>query len=126
MDRYLFDTNVIINHLKGNSKIVLFLKLLEHDEKFYSVITEIEIYSNIRESEKEKTDLFFSHLKSIEVTKEIATASSEYMQRYSKSHNLELPDAVISATAKVNALIFLTSNTKHFPMKDIRIINPKL
>lgn len=126
MDRYLFDTNVIINHLKGNPKIVSFLKSLEHDEKFYSVITEIEIYSNIREQEKEKTDLFFSHLKSIEVTREIATTSSEYMQRYRKSHNLELADAIISATAKVDRLILLTSNTKHFPMKDIRIINPEL
>lgn len=126
VDKYLLDTNVIIGHLRWKPSITSFLDSIKYDEKYFSVIAEIEVYAGARPEEKSKTDLFLSQMQRLDINKEVIVYSAEYLQKYSKSHELDLPDAIIAATAKAHKLTLLTSNVKHFPMKDISIIDPDI
>jgi len=63
--------------------------------------------------------------KSIDVTPLIAKQGGFYWQQFHKKlQNLSLADCLIAGTANANSLILVSLNTKHFPMKDIRILNP--
>jgi hypothetical protein len=47
----------------------------------------------------------------------------ELTKTYAKSHGLEIPDALIAASAISNDLSLATTNKKHFSMiKDLRFI----
>jgi len=49
--------------------------------------------------------------------------AGRYVNRYGKSHGVEVMDALIAATAKVNRLPLWTLNKKHYPMRDIRFFS---
>lgn len=44
--------------------------------------------------------------------------------RNGRSHGLEVPDAIIAAAAKTQGAVLATVNVKHFPMKDLAVIQP--
>ena len=54
----------------------------------------------------------------------VADTAGEYMRRFSKSHALNIGDAIIAATAAEMELSLVTRNVKHYPMKDISVIKP--
>jgi len=43
------------------------------------------------------------------------------MRRYRKSHSLEVPDAIIAASAVVTEGRLWTLNRKHFPMPELSL-----
>jgi len=50
---------------------------------------------------------------------EIGRQAGEYLRQFSKSHSVELGDALIAAAAAVHDLELWTRNRRHYPMKDI-------
>ncbi|MGC1376897.1 MAG: hypothetical protein WA821_11760 [Anaerolineales bacterium] len=46
------------------------------------------------------------------------------MNQFSRSHHLELGDALIAACAALNQAELITRNTKHYPMTDIQVVSP--
>ncbi len=66
----------------------------------------------------------FAILTSVNVDAAIADRAGEYMRKFSKSHALNIGDALIAATAKEMVLNLVTRNIKHYPMKDVDIIKP--
>ena len=65
------------------------------------------------------------HLKSLQVlhiNPEISQASVDLIEKYSKSHRLQIPDAIIAATSMVNNVELLTYNIKDFKyIQDLRL-----
>lgn len=51
---------------------------------------------------------------------EIGKKAGTYLRKYMKSHNLQLGDALIAATAFYYKYPFYTLNKKHYPMDDIK------
>jgi predicted nucleic acid-binding protein len=122
----LIDTDVLVDHLRDKQDATNFLieTIKSGVGLSFSVITRIELFSGIRESEKKAIDSLLSSMQSIPVTDEIAEISGEYLRAFRKSHSLTIPDAIIAASAKYKKIALVTLNIKHFPMKDIEVIRP--
>jgi predicted nucleic acid-binding protein len=118
---FLVDSDVFIDYLKGFD---LASDLIEtHIDKIcLSVITIAEIRAGIKGKEEEQSlDQFLSAILIYDVTQTIAEMGGEWVRQFGRSHSVEIPDALIAATAAAHNLELKTLNTKHYPMfKDLR------
>ena len=126
MERYLIDTDVLIDHLRGEEKAVRFLKQLRPQKAFIfcSVVSKAEIYSGIMSDEEEEVSLLFRSMNEVPVDGEVAEAAGRYRKKFYASHGLLLPDALIAASAKRAGAVLVTLNKRHYPMVDIEIQIP--
>lgn len=118
MDKYLFDTDIIIDYLRGNKKAVQFFESFE-GEFCISAITIAELYSGVRGDEEEKDLNYFLSLFSVyPVNKEIAITGGRLRNKWYQSYGMGLADALIAATASINEMKLISLNRKHFGMLD--------
>lgn len=123
---FLVDTDVLIEHLKGNLTVSKFLeKLRDKGELCVSVLSQAEVYAGMREEEREITELLFDTLKSFDVNHEIAKLGGAYRRTYKDSHGTGLMDGMIGATAEIYGLVLVTSNKSHFPIPKLKLLSPK-
>jgi len=123
---HLLDTDVLIWVLRGKKDIVGKVSELKNKSPLgISVISTAEIYKNIFSSELTVTEDYLEQHIIFDVDQKIAKTAGLYWQQYAKQlKNLSLTDCLIAGTANVNSLILVSLNTKHFPMKDIQVLNP--
>ena len=126
MRRCLIDTDVIIDHLRGEERARDFLKQMKAEDAdiLYSVITKAELYSGVRAKEEEKVAGLLSSMEEVGIHGEIAVAAGRYKNKFYASHGLLLPDALVAASAKQAGAVLFTLNKKHYPMRDIKIQIP--
>lgn len=113
------DTDILIWILRGKKEILLkFLKLVGETKGnlFLTPIQITEIYAGIRINEIEKTEKFLKSLQIINIDFGIAKLSGDYINKYRKSDNVTLADAVTASCAKSNNFKIWTLNKKHYPM----------
>ncbi len=117
----VIDTDVLIEYLRDNEKIVKrFAEVYKKEKKLcYSPITRAEIVAGQRRGEEEITSKLFGLMECLKIDDAIGHKAGEYMKAYRASHNTEIADALIAATAHVNDLPLWTLNKKHYPMKDV-------
>jgi len=89
-----------------------------------SVVSRTEIIAGMRKGEQESVSSLFDVINPVDVDVAIASSAGEYMRKFGKSHSLNIGDAIIAATCKEMALTLVTRNLKHYPMKDIEVVNP--
>ncbi len=124
MKKYLIDTDILIDFLRGKESAKKYLIKQSKDSPLYcSVITIAEIHAGMREKEEEKTSVLLDSLFTIPVTEEIARIAGS-LKRETKSHSLELDDCLIAATALVENTVLATNNSKHYPMENISVETP--
>lgn len=120
-NKFLLDTDVLIDYLRGNDKAVNYLKT--HSRQIIlSAVSVAELYAGVRDGEERKgLDEFVGLFPIFPVTVETARVGGLYKRDYFKSHRIGLADAFIAAAAKTNNADIKTLNTKHFPMfKDLK------
>lgn len=123
---YLIDTDILIWVLRGNKQYENLLQNLK-DKGLLSIstITIAEIYKNIFPSEILRTENLLNEFQALDVDSTIAKQGGLYWQQFIKQvKSLSLTDCLIAATANVNNATLVSLNTKHFPMKDIKVFNP--
>ena len=125
MYRYCFDTDILIDHLRGYEPTKKFLKNITNSNTgiLISVITETEIFSGEKMLDKEeriKTEIFLELFLVIPLTSEIARFAGDLSIKY----KLDLADSVIAATSIKNDLTLITRNIKHY--KNINGLKLKL
>lgn len=122
---YLIDTDIIIWVLRDNKKYAnLLINLSRKGSLCISTVTIAEIYKNVYPAELIKTENLLNELQSLDVTPLIAKQAGLYWQEYSKQlQNLSLMDCLIAGCANVNNLTLVSLNKKHFPMKDIKLLD---
>lgn len=122
----LIDSDVLIDHLRGHQKALDFIDSLFLDGAavYFSVISEAEIYSNVRPGEASAVQALFHSLARLDVDGDIARKAGEYRARYWRSHGLALPDALTAATAFVAGADLITRNARHYPMTDVKVVEP--
>jgi predicted nucleic acid-binding protein len=122
----LIDSDILIDHLRKEKKALDFLdaEIEKGGLLFLSVISRTEIYAGIRKGEEEIVSSLFEIITPVNVDAAIADKAGEYLRRFSKSHSLNIGDAVIAATANEMELSLATRNMKHYPMKDIAVLKP--
>lgn len=122
----LIDTNIFVDHLRGKEEAAEFLQACidKYETVYYCVIARIELMAGMRQNELPVINELLEVFKEVSITKEIAYLAGLYMNRYMKSHGLNVPDAIIAAaSSRLNAALY-TLNKKHFPMNDIKIFKP--
>lgn len=123
----LIDTDVIIDHLRGVEEARELLKTVEDGSlsAYFSTITEAEVYSGKRmegKAEKRRVQLLFDLMHRVDVNGEIARKAGELRRRY----QVELPNAIIAATAFYARAKLVTRNVKHYEsIKEVRIRTPE-
>lgn len=113
------DTDVIIWMLRGDKETEERFKATVINSNGYIFITPIqiaEIYSGIRPKERLRVENFMESLNVIAIDRDIGKRVGEYLNKYRKSHNVTMADALIGASAKVNTFKLWTLNKKHYPM----------
>ncbi len=123
---FLIDTDVLIDHLRKKRNALNFLskEIEEGSMLFVSVISRVEIFAGMRRGEEDAVISLFDLITPIEVDVTIADKAGEYLKKFSKSHALNIGDAIIAATTSEMTLKLITKNVKHYPMKDIEVVRP--
>ena len=126
IEQILIDTDVIIDHLRGIEEARKLLKAVENGRlsAYFSTITEVELYSGNKmegKAEKRRAQLLLDLMHRVDVNGEIAGKAGELCRRY----QIELPNALIAATAiRVRAKL-VTRNIKHYEtIKKLTIKTP--
>ena len=117
-ERWLIDTDVIIDHLRGIPDAQDFLEnVMGKSDCFLSTITIAELYVGVREGKERKIlDQFINEFQVATIDAKTAQQSGIYRRDYGKSHGVGLADAIIAATAMIMDLSLVTLNKKHYPM----------
>lgn len=114
--KVLIDTCVVIDFLRGFPSAVHFFEKMDFPPVI-STITIAELYAGAKtKSKKQAVDAIIETCSVIDVTPEIARKGGEWACKYTPSHGVDLPDALIAATAEEEGLTLATCNLKHFPM----------
>ncbi len=113
----LIDSDVIIWLLRGNLKVLeQFKKLYTKFPMYTSPITVAEIYAGSRKNEEQSIAEIFQSIEVLPIEKQIGINAGEWMNKYSKSHSIELADALIASSTIHYDLRLWTMNIKHYPM----------
>ena len=110
------DTNILIDSLRGKADAVHFLESAETSYSI-SVISVTELIAGIRgSSELGVVQDFLASFVIHPVDEATSKLAGEYLNRYFKSHQVGIADALIAATATIHGEELATLNVKHFPM----------
>jgi len=115
----VFDTDIIIWILRNRGDIIKQSERLIEETNGYIYITPIqiaEIYAGARKEELIQIEKLLNSFKKIDINEEIGRLAGEFMNKYRKSHNVELADSLIASSCKVYGFKLWTLNKKHYPM----------
>ena len=111
----LCDTNVFIHAFNGNKKTIDHLKIIGMNNIVLSAITVMELYqgmANKQELAQMKKKLRYYDI--IHVDKLISDKAIDLIEAFKLSHGLQIPDAIIGATAIIYNIPLYTYNIKDF------------
>jgi tRNA(fMet)-specific endonuclease VapC len=111
----LCDTNIFIEIYRGNNLIVEIFKTIGQQNVVISDVSCAELLYGARnkiELQAIRNDI--DNLIVLPIESSISKLSVELVEKYSLSHKLSLPDALIAATAIWHNIPLYTLNTKDF------------
>jgi hypothetical protein len=115
-ERYLIDTDVLIEYLRGSDQAAEFLERLEGD-LLISAISVAELFSGVKGPEEMNAlDQFMLAFQVVTVDERLAREAGLIRQEYHPSHGIGLADALIAATAMDRSAELVTYNRRHYPM----------
>lgn len=123
MPRYLLDSCVLIQHLRGHKPTsTLLAKLALEGQLGIAAISRTEVIEGMREHEREVTLRFLDALTCYAFDAAVADRTGELLREHrARGITLSKPDAMIAATALELNAVLLTYNTKHFPMPELHL-----
>ena len=115
----LCDTNVIIEILKGNKRTINIIESIGLENIAISSVTVMELYFGaLNKSELNKIKKHLQALNIVHFDTDISESAIKLIERFSKSHGLQIPDAIIAATAMTSKIKLFTFNLKDFKYID--------
>jgi predicted nucleic acid-binding protein len=110
-ERYLIDTNVVIDYLENKLPLKA-SDILDKTDIQISVISRMEIlaWPKATETQLEILNGFINASSVLGLNEPIIIKAIEIR----KNHRVKLPDAIIASTAIINGFILLTRNTNDF------------
>lgn len=119
----LCDTNIIIELFKGDKSTIDLVEKIGIDTISISVITEMELlFGALNNNELKKIKKYLSSLEIVHIDLLISETALGLIEKYSKSHHLQIPDSIIAATSLVYGMELFTYNIKDFKyIKDLKL-----
>jgi len=112
MSKYLADTTLLIEHLRGNNQASIFLKA---NSPCISTVSIAELIQGSRDKDELKAALKLClSLSEIAIDKKISNHAITLMKKFYLSKGLKFLDAIIACSALENKLTLITGNLKHF------------
>ncbi len=113
----LFDSSVLIAHLRGEPAATSLLLDTPRGDRLVSVLSRIEIEAGMRSPERAAVASLFGNVRLVPVTDAVASLAATHLRTYRRSHQgIDIVDCAIAATAELNNAALATLNIKHFPM----------
>ncbi|OGU91524.1 MAG: pilus assembly protein [Ignavibacteria bacterium RIFOXYC2_FULL_35_21] len=122
----LCDTNILIELYKGNKNIISELKKIGTVHISISIVTSAElIFGAINKKELNQIKKDIDSLNLITIDEQICDIFIDLMLKYSLSHKITLPDALIAATALSRGFQLYTLNLKDFKfIENLKLYKP--
>jgi len=115
----LCDTNVIIEILKGNEKTITIIESIGLENIAISSVTVMELYFGaLNKKELSKIKKYLKAINIVHFDNDISELAVSMIESYSKSHGLQIPDAIIAATVMSYEMKLFTLNLKNFKYID--------
>ena len=112
----LLDTCIIFDYLRKSSEAARFFES-QRQLPGVSVVSVAELFAGARSQREEgQIGRLLATSKLFSVIPEIARRAGTFLRLYRQSHSIDIPDALIAATAEHHRLELATVNIKHFPM----------
>ncbi|MFN8493471.1 MAG: type II toxin-antitoxin system VapC family toxin [Caldilineaceae bacterium] len=123
MTNYLLDTNILIQQLRSRPTLVdLATRLPDQDGMYISAITYAEVMAGMHVHEDARTQHTLNACVCLPVNQFIADQAGRWIYQYARRGlQLTLADALIAATAHMEQLTLVTTNTRHFPMPELKL-----
>lgn len=125
MSKYLFDTTVLIDHLRGRQELVEFVGGLAQAGHELGVcsINVAELYSGLQPKHRALAEKLIDSLEYWEATRETAKIAGRYRFDFARRGiALTTTDALVAAIATEHGAALVTANTKHYPMQELEIV----
>ncbi|NLB73398.1 MAG: type II toxin-antitoxin system VapC family toxin [Firmicutes bacterium] len=129
--RYLIDTCVFVDHLRGYVDAYEWFKRIanqtETPQLACSVITVAELFSGLSTEapkSEEAVAKLLSQMDMIPVCRNIACSAGMYVRKWRVSHGVGPADALIAATACYLGVPLVTRDSRHYPMPEIKTYVP--
>jgi predicted nucleic acid-binding protein len=120
--KVLIDSDILVEVARGKDSelIARWLGLSQSAAKvLYSPVSVAELWAGARPSEREVLNRLFGALTCVSIGQDVGRQAGAYLRQHSKRHGVEVPDALIAATAVENCAELWTRNRKHYPMKEV-------
>lgn len=113
----VFDSTVLIAHLRGDDRATALLIARRREERLVSVVSRVEIEGGMRSAERADVARLFGVVTMVPVSDAIAQRAGAHLRAHRRSHQgIDLADYLIAATVDVHDAVLATLNVKHFPM----------
>jgi hypothetical protein len=108
----LLDTNLLIDFLQGEPRALA--EIQRYQQPAISEITWMEVMVGTNTQTEEGTRAFLNSFRRIAIDKAVA----EQAVKLRKQYRLKLPDAIVWASAQTHSLLFVTRDSKDFPVME--------
>lgn len=115
MVRYVIDSTVLVDHLRGHEGATSWLAALDA-VPLCSEVSRTEVLVGVRSDERRAVETLFSSIDWVPVDEAVARRAGELGRRFRASHRLGAADLLIAATVEEHRAALATSNVRHFPM----------
>lgn len=122
--RAYVDSDVLIWHLRGERKALMFLRRLYGSrgyELWTGTMQRAEVVFFMKAEEEKSTLFFLSQFKTAPVDQRIVDAAAGLYRQWHPSHGLDINDAILAATVMETGGQIFCLNTKHYPMPDLLV-----
>ena len=120
MVKALFDTNILIDYLRGLAQARD--ELARYDDRAISTITWMEVLVGTPPAVLDRTRAYLDGFRLIEIDRTVA----ECAVRLRQGHRMKLPDAIVWASAQVTERLLVTRDIRGFPPNDPGVRMPYL
>jgi predicted nucleic acid-binding protein len=122
----LCDTNIFISAFNGRQDTIDQLDKIGLDEIVLSAVTVMELFQgmgNKEELAQMKKKIRYYDI--VQIDEEISAKAIELIETFKLSHGLQIPDAIIGATAVIHQIPLYTYNLRDFDfLPNINLYQP--
>ena len=121
----LCDTNILIHAFNGRVDTIEQLNKVGWSEIVLSSITVMELFQGMgNKNELVQMKKKIQYYDIVQIDKPVSETAIEFIEKYKLSHGLQIPDAIIAATAIVHNRILITGDSDFKNINGLQVIDP--